>query len=258
MKFSDVVGIVTGGAGGLGRSFVEKILQGGGRVVFTDINKTLLEATGSELVEKFDEAHVAWMQQDVCDRDSFDRVFAFARQTFGVPCNLLVNNAGINGDLSFLHETKARQWEKLIEIDLISVMRGTQVALEQMREHLQGQPGVVVNVASGAGVFALDASPDYTAAKHGVVGLTRACAPQKASCNVRVVALCPMFAKTAMGDDALALIPDDVKKAGGLLEINDVAQAFEKAVDDDENAGRAIWISKRGTKYFPFPLSSTA
>ncbi|TMW64821.1 hypothetical protein Poli38472_008988 [Pythium oligandrum] len=253
MQLKDIVGIVTGGAAGFGRAFAEKILTAGGQVLITDINTALLETTGQELAAKFGKKNICWMRQNVVDMDSFHRAFDLATDHFKRDVNVLVNNAGIAGYLKFWEMNAPTEFEPVITIDLTAVIRGSQVAVQQFRKKLQGKEAVIVNVSSFAGLGPVPDSPDYAAAKAGVVGFTRSCHPLKKQHNIRVIALCPGFTNTAMGNHIDSVKPELITGMGGMMDVSRVADAFVMAIEDPNNNGRCIRIVQTGTTYFQFP-----
>jgi NAD(P)-dependent dehydrogenase (short-subunit alcohol dehydrogenase family) len=252
MDLSQAVGIVTGGASGFGKAFAEKILAAGGKVLITDVNGALLETTGKELQAKYGAKNIIWTRQNVTDAGGFVAAFDKASKFFSTPVNLLVNNAGIAGDLSFFDDGAPRNWEKVINIDLFALIRGTQVAMDNFKKHLNGREGVVVNLASLAGLNPVPFSPEYAAAKAGVVGFTRSLYQLKASHNIRVFALCPAFTNTAMGIEATQKVSQFTSELGGLMDISEIADAFVDAVKEPDNAGRCLRIVKGKRGYYRF------
>lgn len=244
------VAIVTGGASGLGKEFATKILQEGGRVLISDVNKAVLEATGTELESKYGTNKICWVVQDVIDPASFHNVFDMASKYFESPVNLLVNNAGITGGLSFLDDDTPRSWEMAVSVNLTALIRGTQVAVQHFRKHLKGNEGVVVNLSSAAGLYPHPEMPVYSATKHGVVGFTRSLEYMKKKYNIRVVALCPAFADTAMGKGAQIYFPKSVAALGGLMDVSRVSDSFSAALNDTSNAGKCLRITSRSIEYF--------
>ncbi|TYZ67864.1 hypothetical protein PybrP1_004979 [[Pythium] brassicae (nom. inval.)] len=253
MELSQVVGIVTGAAAGFGRGFAEAILNGGGKVLITDVDTKQLQATGKELQSKFGAKNVAWLRQNVTDTGSFHETFDYAIKYFGTHVNLLVNNAGIAGDLTFYDDGAPRNWERVIDIDLTAVTRGTQVAIDYFKKLPSGQEGVIANLASLAGLNAVPFSPEYAAAKAGVVGLTRSLYQLKKSHNIRAFALAPGFTDTAMGRQAVDTVPEYLGELGGLMKLSEVTDAFVAAVREPDNAGRVLRIVKNRRGYFKFP-----
>lgn len=243
MELPNVRAIITGGAAGLGKSFAETLLEGGAKVVITDIDAVQLQATGEALRAKYDAKRVGFFQQDVTQNDSFDKAFAFAAELFEAPVNVLVNNAGISGDMNFFKEDAPLAWQKVIEIDLIALMRGTQVGAATMRKTLGGQEGVIVNMCSMAAFCDCPFWPQYAAAKSGVLGFTKSMHQLKKSGNVRVMALCPGFADTAMGQDAATNFPQLMGGQAGLMTAETVSQGLVKALGDGDNAGRQLVVA---------------
>ncbi|DBA03550.1 TPA: hypothetical protein N0F65_011451 [Lagenidium giganteum] len=252
MQLNKAVGIVTGGANGFGKAFAERILNARGKVLITDIQEEKLAVTGKELQQKYGKHNVLWMVQDVLDSDGFIRAFDLAAKYFEQPVNLLVNNAGIAGNMAFFSSDMSDVWKKVIDIDLTSVIRGTQVAIQKMKDLPKGPEGVVVNIASFAGLGVIPWGPVYAAAKGGVVHFTRSCFPYKQQFGVRVVSICPAYADTAMGRTAMEHGVEDVKRSG-LMPVEEVVDAFVQSVEDPNNCGRALRVSHGHRSYHVFP-----
>ncbi|XP_076843170.1 15-hydroxyprostaglandin dehydrogenase [NAD(+)]-like isoform X2 [Brachyhypopomus gauderio] len=166
MSLKDKVALVTGAAQGLGRGFAEILLKNGAKVAFLDLNETL----GKDIQDQFNEIYGSDRTQfypgDVTSDQQFKDVFQKVLHKFG-RIDIVCNNAGI------LNE---KDWEKTVSINLCGMVRGTYLALDHMKKQRGGQGGVIVNVASLAGLGPLPGAPVYTATKHGVVGFSRALA----------------------------------------------------------------------------------
>ncbi|KAL4117119.1 hypothetical protein PRIC2_012569 [Phytophthora ramorum] len=255
MQLRKAVGIVTGAASGVGRGFAEFVLCGGGSVVLTDVNEKLLETTTDELKAKFGKERVGAVVQDVSSADSFDTTFDAVPKFFDREANLLVNNAGISTDPKFFEDNSSLFWQKVIEINLMGVMRGTQVGINRMKK--LPDEGVIVNIASVFGLGGTRIAADYTAAKHGVVGFTRALASMKEEHNVRIVSMAPGFIDTPLAREAG--MTDDhpvVAPFGGLLSVDAFSDAFTEAVENEKNAGRVLHVLPSGHAYFDFPTNT--
>ncbi|KAI9911233.1 hypothetical protein PsorP6_008895 [Peronosclerospora sorghi] len=252
MELHDVVAIVTGGARGFGRAFAEEILNGRGKVMITDVDVDELQTTGKELQRKYGKSNVYWDRQDVAEKDSFTRAFAHANKHFKMPVNVLVNNAGIAGNLTF-YEPDSTNWESVVDIDLIALIRGTKYAISEFKRTLNGREGVVVNIASMAGLSPTPFGPDYAAAKAGVVGFTRSLFKLKKSDNIRCFCMCPGFAETSMGHLANEKIPEYTNGMGGLLPVKVVVDAFTAGLREPDNSGRVQSIMHKSTAYVHFP-----
>jgi NAD(P)-dependent dehydrogenase (short-subunit alcohol dehydrogenase family) len=253
MEVANVTGVVTGGAAGLGKALAETLLQGGARVAITDINAAQLAATGDELRATFGD-RVATFQQDVTDPDSFHATLAFAAEQFGRKVNLLVNNAGIPSDSRFHRDgAEWQHWQAVINTNLVAVIRGTQVAADVMKKTLaDGEEGVIVNMASIAGIVDFPFAPTYAAAKAGVVHFTRSMVPLKKNNNIRVVALCPGFADTVMGRAGMMVWPQIETTLGKLLPLDAVGAGLVQLLRDADNAGRALRVVDGETKYYSY------
>lgn len=255
MQLHKAVGIVTGAASGVGRGFAEFVLRGGGSVLLTDVNEKLLETTADELKSSFGKMRVGAVVQDVTKADSFGETFDAVPKLFDREANLLVNNAGISTDRKLFEDDTSLFWQKVIEVNLMGVMRGTQVGIHRMKTLPDG--GVIVNIASVFGLGGTRIAADYTAAKHGVVGFTRALASMKDEHNVRIVALAPGFIDTplarngGMTDDHPVVAP-----FGGLLSVDAFYDAFVEAVENEQNAGQILHVLPSGFAYFDFPTNT--
>jgi len=186
-------------------------------------------ATLKELREKFGEKNVTFVRCDVTKPEQFTRLFDSCESYFGVSCiDLLVNNAGINTNLG---------WRKCMEVNIIGVMNGTEIALERMKK--QPGKGTIVNIASMAGIgngFS-EESVSYFVSKHGVVTLTRTLNASFQESGVEVKALCPAWADTEIvsgvaGDDRKAVVNKTVAKHGGLMTVEFVAEGFHSLLTE--------------------------
>ncbi|KAF0713313.1 Aste57867_4407 [Aphanomyces stellatus] len=249
MHLADATAIVTGAARGLGLAFAQRILAAGGRVLLTDIDAAELAATGKSLhAEHPDRVHV--QAQDVTEMDSFDAAFDTAARVFHPHhVNLLVNNAGMMLPLrQFFDKPGDTTWAKVIQVNLVSSMRGTQVALHRLASS-KDRPAVVVNVSSMAGITPTPHVPEYSISKQGTVLLTNLLGKFSKRTNVRIVALCPSFADTDMGllgsqGDKRAL-----EMVGGMMTPAYVADAFVQCVTDTNNSGQALMVTPRLVAY---------
>ena len=121
--------------------FATRLLEGGGKVCISDVNQEKGEDTLAGLRERFGQEKVCFVMCDVTKEEQFVNLFDKTEEFFKVSCvDLLANNAGVN--LNF-------GWRKCMEINIISVMLGTDIALERMRK--AGKSGQIINTASMAG-----------------------------------------------------------------------------------------------------------
>ncbi|ELZ28496.1 glucose 1-dehydrogenase [Halogeometricum pallidum JCM 14848] len=186
----DTVAIVTGGSTGIGKAIAEKYLEHGADVVVS--NRT--EESGRETAE---ELGCEYVQCDVSEYDQVETLIEATVEEFG-RLDTIVNNAGI-GHAASLEEMSIEDWQRVLRVNLDGVMYGSRAALP----HLKETEGSIVNVASIYGLVAGPGAPAYSAAKGGVVNLTREIAVDYASANVRANCICPGFVETPMTDDYL-------------------------------------------------------
>ncbi|XP_013770164.1 15-hydroxyprostaglandin dehydrogenase [NAD(+)]-like isoform X2 [Pundamilia nyererei] len=259
MALNGKTAVVTGAAMGIGRSIAELLLQNGAKVAILDMNET----AGQSLVETLNKEHgpdrALFLLCNVESEEEIKAAFQKAAEAFGA-IDILCNNAGI------LNEEK---WQHMISINLAGVIRGTYLALEHMRKTNGGGGGVIVNIASMAGLGPLLTCPVYTATKHGVIGFTRAVAAASAASNygIRVNALCPSFVGTELfttiehklGQFAhLKGAANQLVEKLGVLNTPEVAECILELVTDETKNGEAFMVCTEMKGYVPFPsLSST-
>ncbi|MCA0177878.1 MAG: SDR family oxidoreductase [Proteobacteria bacterium] len=194
---SDVRGLhalVTGGGTGIGAAIAEALLRGGAQVTLAARDATRLEAQAAQWLGL---GSVRTVALDVTDEAAVARVFAAVG-----PLDILVNNAGAVSTAPLPRITPA-EWRRMLDVNLTGTFLCTQAALPGMAQRGFGR---VVNVASTAALKGYAYVAAYCAAKHGVLGLTRALALEYARRGVTVNAVCPGYTDTAITDAAVAQI----------------------------------------------------
>uniref|UniRef100_A0A3B3YKP4 15-hydroxyprostaglandin dehydrogenase [NAD(+)] n=1 Tax=Poecilia mexicana TaxID=48701 RepID=A0A3B3YKP4_9TELE len=214
-------------------------------VALLDINEAAAERPLQALEQQFGAEKTIFLKCDVESEEQI-RGTAFKKtvETFG-GIDILCNNAGI------LNETS---WEKTISINLMGVIRGTYVALEQMNRLSGGRGGVIVNTASMAGIGPFLSCPSYTASKFGVVGFTRAmaAASEASGYGVRFNAVCPGFVQTDLMTNIpvrlgqfsnLTAAAHQLVDVMGMVAVSDVAAAALELLTDNTKNGEALLIT---------------
>ncbi|WP_373889657.1 SDR family NAD(P)-dependent oxidoreductase [Massilia sp. MB5] len=200
--------LVTGGGRGIGAACARALLLRGASVTLAGRDGARLEQAVLELHALLadepalaESCRVAIRTMDVGDEASVREGFAAAAERLG-RIDILVNNAGQVHSAPFL-KTGSEDWRRMLEVNLGGVFHCSQAALPAM---LEAGWGRIVNIASTAGLTGYRYVSAYTAAKHGVVGLTRALALEVAAKGVTVNAVCPGFTETDIVKEAVANI----------------------------------------------------
>lgn len=219
--------LVSGAASGIGRSIAGRFLSAGDRVAAIDIDMAALDATRSESWTKAGE-RVTLVRADVASAKQVDAAVAQALSHFG-SIDVLVNNAGITGGPGALklHETSVDDFDRVWGVNGRGMFLMCRAAIPAMLE--QGG-GVIVNIASVAGMVAFPARAAYTISKGAAVMLTRSIAVDYAAAGLRCNAVCPGMIDTpmthwrleqpALRAEVVARIPQ-----GDVGSVDDVASA---------------------------------
>lgn len=193
MKLKNDVAIITGAGSGMGREMAKLFAQEGAKVVAADINEKGVDSLIAELKDVPGE--VVFRQVDVSNRASVESMIDFAVEKYG-KLDILMNNAGIMDEMMPVTEVQDDLWNRVMEIDLYGVMYACRYAIPIMEKNGGGR---IVNTASVGGLFGARAGAAYTAAKHGVVGLTKSIGFMYAERGIRCNAIAPGGVKTNIG-----------------------------------------------------------
>lgn len=204
-KFEGLTVLVTGASGGFGRRAAERFAAQGARLVLSDLDEDRLRETAEAL-----DAETAILAGDISDEHLSKDLVALAISRFG-KLDVALNNAGIVHEMSKLPRIPADVVRKVIEIDLIGMIFAMQHQLPAMERQFRsnGSRSAIVNIASVAGIAGAPRLSVYSAAKHGVVGLTRSAAAEYATKGIRINAVCPSFARTPMVTDSMRGTPEE-------------------------------------------------
>jgi NAD(P)-dependent dehydrogenase (short-subunit alcohol dehydrogenase family) len=225
--------VVTGASRGIGLAIAHALRAQGARVTLMARDARALDAAAAGLG-----GDTAWQTLDVTDADGVAAAFARAGAV-----DILVNNAGQAASAPF-GRTDAALWQRMLDVNLTGAWHCIQAALPGMMDAGWGR---VVNVASTAGLTGYRYVAAYCAAKHGLVGLTRALALEVAHKGVTVNAVCPGFTDTDIVADAVATI---ARKTGRTADEARAALASAnpqgRLVQPDEVAHAVAWLCMPG------------
>jgi NAD(P)-dependent dehydrogenase (short-subunit alcohol dehydrogenase family) len=199
------VAIVTGGGSGLGEAIGKALAGRGVKVVLSDINLKGAERVAREIQDAGGTATA--VQQDTARPEDSEKVVNHAVDSYGA-LHYAVNNAGIGGSRAPAGETDLEDWQRVIDINLNGVLYGMRYQIPAMLD-TGARDCAIVNMASIHGTVAAIGNGAYTAAKHGVVGLTKNAAAEYGPQGLRINCVGPAYIETPL----LAGLPADVKAA---------------------------------------------
>jgi NAD(P)-dependent dehydrogenase (short-subunit alcohol dehydrogenase family) len=236
-----MVALVTGAAGGIGRAAAIGFANEGARVVVSDLQAE----SGAETVELIRKAggEATFFAADVTDEAAVDALIQFTVDTYG-RLDSALNNAGISDPVVPFHEMELQTWNRMITINLTSVFLCLKAELRQMsaQDEVDGRRGAIANTSSGAGIVPAPGQPHYTAAKHGVLGLTKCAAAEYYARGIRTNAICPGVTLTPMMQGFIEASPEMAE----VLKATVPGGEFGKPADV---AAAAVWLCSNQARW---------
>jgi NAD(P)-dependent dehydrogenase (short-subunit alcohol dehydrogenase family) len=228
--FAGKVALVTGAASGIGRATAVAFAQRGAGVVVSDVDGKGGEETVA--LARAAGGNARFVRCDVSRGDEVERLVRATVETFGA-LDCAFNNAGIEGTMAPLTDYPEEMWNRVLAVNLTGVWLCMKHELRVMQ---QQRRGAIVNNASILGSVGFANAGAYTAAKHGVLGLTKVAALEQAASGVRINAVCPAFIETPMLSRAgLTNVPDLKKMLEGLHPMKRLGRP-------EEIAGAVLWL----------------
>ncbi|WP_417623846.1 SDR family NAD(P)-dependent oxidoreductase [Paremcibacter congregatus] len=224
--------IVTGGGRGIGAAIADSLIAAGAKVTIMGRNLETLQEKAQGLTNCLPVAC------DITDEAAVKSAFDQARAAFG-PVDILVNNAGAAKSIPF-KKTDRAHFQQMIDVNLMGPYLCIQAVLQEMIDKGAGR---IINVASTAALKGYGYVTAYSAAKHGVLGLTRSLALEVATKGVTVNAVCPGFTETDIARDAIKNI---VAKTGrtkeqAIAELT-IHNPQKRLIQPEEVAASVLWL----------------
>ena len=235
---------ITGGASGLGKAQAVRFAREGSRIVVADLNEDGAKATAAEIEAAGGQA--IGVKIDVTDEDSVNAAVANALDTYGT-IDTLSNTAGMFDGYVELLDTSRGAFDKVLTVNLDGMFNVSKALIPHM---IENGKGVIVNIASGAGLRGGGGGIAYTTSKHGVVGFTKQLAAAYGNDGVRVNAVAPglidtpmveSFSKTEETQASMKSLP-----AGRLGHRDDIANAALFLASDEADYIHAVTLSVDG------------
>lgn len=215
-NFEGLTVLMTGAAGGFGKSATRLFAERGANLVLSDRNEAGLRDHAAAL--KDDGYEAVAIAGSVADEDHCRETVELAMDTFG-RLDIAINNAGMGHQPAMTHEVDSDEAQETVQINLMGVFYGMKHQIPPMLEGFadDGKQRSILNLSSLAGIGGAPTISMYSAAKHGVAGLTKSAALEYARKGIRVNCLCPSFARTPIVTEGmLAGHAGDIEKENHL------------------------------------------
>ena len=242
MRLENKVVIITGSGSGIGRETAILFGKEGAKVVVADVNEKAGQET-AELIRK-NGSDAFFAKLDVSDREQSKEVVKDTLERYG-KIDILINNAGIIQD-ALISKMTEDQWDKVITIDLKGPFNCIQAVVEAMTNHGTGE---IINVSSIVGLYGNIGQSNYSAAKAGLIGLTKTLAKELGRKGIRVNAVAPGFIYTPMTATVPEKILEMMKEKTPVKRLgrpDDIAYALLYLASDEANFVNGAVLSVDG------------
>jgi 3-oxoacyl-[acyl-carrier protein] reductase len=247
MKLANKIALITGAGSGMGRAAAILFATEGAKVAAVDISEAQVRQTADEIANNGGKAIA--IRADVSRSPDVSQMVDETVAKFG-GLNIVYNNAGIEGESSFLSNMTEEQFDRVIAINLRGVFLGMKYSLPHL---IKAGGGSIINQASIAGMVAVRGGAGYCASKAGVIALTRVAALEYGRFNIRVNAICPGAIETPMAQRIRQGAPPNpnaiqrISVLGRMAEADEIAKvALFLASDDASFATGAPFVIDGG------------
>lgn len=236
--------VVTGASRGIGAAIARQLAQSGAHLTLIGRSRESLDKIATEL-QTHTRVHIEAV--DVTDNAGVQAAIQAAEKALG-PIHILVNNAGQAISQPF-EKTDFEMWQAMLNINLTGTYTCTHAALPSMlKAAAAGTPGRIIHIASTAGLQGYAYVSAYTAAKHGVIGLTKALALELARKNITVNALCPGYTETDIVHTAIEnIVAKTGKSAQQARDTLAASNPQQRLVQPEEIAQAVVWLCSTGS-----------
>jgi NAD(P)-dependent dehydrogenase (short-subunit alcohol dehydrogenase family) len=228
--------VVTGGGRGIGATVADRRAAAGARVAVLGRDYDALKARARALTDEYG-VEAKFTVCDVADEEAVAHAFDGIRRTMGHP-HILINNAGQSAGVAFTDTTR-ETWDRMIGVNLTGTFLCVRQVLPAM---LASGAGRIINIASTAGLKGYSHTAAYCAAKHGVVGLTRALAMETAKKGITVNAVCPGYTDTDMAASAIQNLVDAGRTEEDARKAITRVMPIGRLIRPEEVAAAVLWL----------------
>lgn len=221
--YTDKVAFLTGAGSGIGKAAALEFARAGAKLVLSDMNEAAVAVTADEV--RALGAEVISVICDVRHKGQVQTALSAGVEKFG-RIDVAINNAGVEHAMLPISECDDEQWDLTLDVNL----KGLFYCLKYELQHMMKQnAGIILNLASVAGISGAPLMGPYAASKHGVVGLTKTAAFENARYNIRVNAICPGVTGTEMVERFIEEQggPEAVKKLTAVVPLRRIAKVEE-------------------------------
>ena len=252
-KLSGAVVLLTGASGGFGKEFIRQLLGEGSRLILTDINEEQLLSVSKEIQKTVSTGEIIRCIQGDLSTDAGCYELYEQLKTLDVSIDILINNAGI-GLYGRLDEVPVDQWQKLMQINLLSPMLLSSLIIPQMIDRREGH---IVNISSLAGWVTPEGLTHYCTSKFGMRGLSEGLSVELKPHNIKVTGVYPFFSRTPILNSlAYGSLAKDYQ-GFPLSSANNPADVIKRVVKGIKQNKRSIFPDSQSTiihtlkRYFP-------